>query len=502
MRYFGRRLAVVGILLCALSAEARERWVELRSPNFLLVSNAAPADAESILSRIERFRIALSRVLPERRLRSEVPTQIYAFRDFDSFESFLPRTEDGVAPAAGYFRAGAFKNVIAVDVSAGRGSYERVVFHEYVHLMLSLGVQEYPLWFEEGLAEFYAATRLSDDGAEVGAAERTHRLVLAEHPLLEMEELLGADETWPLSASPRDQALFYAQSWALVHYLVVGQGLSGRRALSRYLGTLGGDADPLRSFDDAFGKTPAEVGEELRDYLEKGQLGSLHYPLSLPAVTGTFALRELSRAEVQLRWGELFLFTGRMKEARMCLDEACRLDPELGAAWETRGLASLLSGERDQGLRYLKRAIEVDGASPKGLYEYARALLQDHSGQWIDSVPASLAREVEGALRRSLELKPDQSETARLLAFVYLVRGERLLEAKELVESALELTPERPSLLYLYAQLLLHRGDYDRARQTLERLREHAPEPRWREATSELLTRVDEAERAPAAHRQ
>jgi len=48
-----------------------------------------------------------------------------------------------------------------------------------------------------------------------------------------------------------------------------------------------------------------------------------------------------------------------------------------------------------------------------------------------------------------LELKPAQSETVRLLAFVYLVHGVRLEEATELVEKALTMTPGRPPLLYL-----------------------------------------------------
>ena len=108
-------------LLCVSLAEAEETWRELRSPNFLMVSNATEASATSVLSRLERFRFTLARVLLNRRLAEELATQVYGFRDFDSLEPFLPITEERGSSVAGYFRSGVFKNVIALDLSPPRG---------------------------------------------------------------------------------------------------------------------------------------------------------------------------------------------------------------------------------------------------------------------------------------------------------------------------------------------------------------------------------------------
>ena len=58
----------------------------------------------------------------------------------------------------------------------------------------------------------------------------------------------------------------------------------------------------------------------------------------------------LTMAQVQHRWGELFLFTQRLREAKFCLEEACRLNPNFGAAWEARGIAALLEEEHDDAL--------------------------------------------------------------------------------------------------------------------------------------------------------
>ncbi|GMR23343.1 MAG: hypothetical protein BMS9Abin37_1763 [Acidobacteriota bacterium] len=496
MNQLSRPCAVLCVLACAVTLEAREKWHEVHSPNFVVISNAAEGRTKDVAARMEQFRYALSRLLPSLNFATEVPTQVYAFRDFDSFESFLPRTNDGVTPPAGYFREGPYKNVIALDLSAGRAAYERVVFHEYVHLLLSLGFRDYPLWFEEGMAEFYSSTRLHDDSAELGVVEEHHRRVLATRPLLPLAELLTAADDWPLSASAHDSALFYAQSWGLVHYLVAGSGTEGHRKLASYLGRLSRDEDRLEAFHAAFEMSPEAMEDALTAYVEAGDFPHYEFSLSEMDWKDGFETKVLTMAEVQHRWGELFLFTGRAREAEVCLEEACRLNPNMAAAWKTRGIAALMNGRHEEALAYLKRAVSGDGVSPTGLYLYARALLRNHSGQWVESVPDELAEEAERALTRSLELKPAQSETARLLAFVYLVRGVRLEEATELVEGALTMTPGRPSLLYLYGQILARRGDYQSAREALGQMRADATEPSLQKARDELLARLDTAERA------
>lgn len=497
MNPLARPAAVLCVLACALTLEAREKWHEVHSPNFVVISNATERRTEDVAARMEQFRYALSLLLPSLNFATEVPTQVYAFRDFDSFESFLPRVDDGVTQAAGYFREGPYKNVIALDMSAGRAVYERVVFHEYVHLVLSLSFRDYPLWFEEGMAEFYSSTRLDHDSAELGVVEERHRRVLAAHPLIPVAELVTIADDWPLSASPEDSALFYAQSWGLVHYLVAGSGTEGHRKLASYLDRLSRGENRLEAFREAFEMSPEAMEDALTVYVEAGDFA--HYELSLSEMDWKdgFETRVLTMAEVQHRWGELFLFTDRLREAESCLREACRLEPSLAVAWETRAIAALMDGRNEEALVYLKRAVFEDGVSPTGLYLYARALLRDHSGHWVDSVPDELAEEAERALTLSLKLKPAQSETARLLAFVYLVRGVRLDEATELVESALTMTPGRPSLLYLYGQILARRGDYERAREALGQMQADATEPSLRKARDELLVRLDAAERAP-----
>jgi tetratricopeptide (TPR) repeat protein len=415
-------------------------------------------------------------VLPDLPRWSSRPTRIYAFRDRDSLEPFLPAS---TARVAGYFRKGSAENFIVLDLEGGTPAFESVLFHEYVHLVMSLSERGLPLWLEEGLSEFYAAARLDERSAEIGVSIPRHRSLLARAPLMPFEKLVASEEP---------SELFYAQSWALVHYLVV-EAPRGRERLARYLALVRKRGDALSAFRDA------GLDDALSEYVRRPRWGAIQVGVT-PQPSGAIVPRRLTMAEVQERWGELFLATSKLPEARVCLEEAARLDPALSSAWEALGFLDLESGDSSRARAHLKRAIELGSASASGLYRYAEILLADHRGR-IDAIPPDIADEATSVLRRSVALAPSERSPAELLAFVYLVRGERLDEADALVRATLEAFPEDPSLLFLQGQLLAKRGSYDRARDVLGRAAEATEDPRLREEVEEFLARVSHLERAP-----
>jgi tetratricopeptide (TPR) repeat protein len=482
--------AACGLTLVACLAQAEEKWHEASSENFVLVTNASEERAESILLNLERFRFALGRVLPEVHRQTEGRTRVYGFRDFESLEPFLPASKSRESKVLGYFRRGEGENVIVIDLTGGTPAFERILFHEYIHLVLSLSRRDLPLWFEEGLSEFYAGARLDDEGAEVGVSDDRHLALLSRLPLMPIEELLRAE------GKGDSDALFYAQSWALVHYLLV-EAPEGRERLARFLGLEGSGVDPVAAFRDAFREEPREVEEALAKYLRRGRWSGIRVEFPPLSPAGGASSRRLSMAEVQERWGELFLATARLREARMCLEEAVRLDPALGTAWEALALLELDEGEPAQAKIHLKKAIDLDSASASGLYRYAQILLSEHSRRRVDSIPGAVAEDAASVLRRSLALEPSARKSTELLAFLYLVRGERLNEAEALVESALSVAPEDPPLLFLRGQLLAKRGEYEEARKTLRRVVETSEDPRLREEAEEFLARMTDVERAP-----
>lgn len=490
-----RILALTGWLLLGSSLEARETWHEVSSPSFLLVTNASDGAAESLLETAERFRTALGLVLPQIHFVTRHRARLYGFRDADSLEPFLPRPDEEPAYVAGYFQGLGGSNVIVLDLSLRKSSYESVLFHEYLHLVLRLEGHDLPLWFEEGLSEFYAATKLGRTHAELGAKVSRHLFVLSRGELVPLEELLLVDEGSPRYTDAAASSLFYAQSWSLVHYLLA-RAPSGQEQLARFLARSRDGADSIAAFRESFQRDPSVVEEELRQYVKAAVYPT--FRIAIPRVESKEARsKRLSRADVHHRWGELFLSNGRALEARVSLEEACRLDPALAGPREALGLLDLAEGNAEAARERFEQAIALEDASAEALYQYGKLVLGDYSGSWVGEIPEDVAARATSALRRSLALEPGAKGPSELLAFVYLVRGERIEEAGSLVEAALAGAPGEGSLLFLHGQILAKRGQYQRARDVLQPLLDETRDGTLRDAVFRFLSRMDELERAP-----
>ena len=76
---------------------------------------------------------------------------------------------------------------------------------------------------------------------------------------------------------------------------------------------------------------------------------------------------------------------------------------------------------------------------------------------------------MESRLRRLIELRPDNPQAYNALGYSYADRGERLQEARQLIERALALSPEDGFILDSMGWVLFRLGDLNGALTYLER---------------------------------
>ena len=103
----------------------------------------------------------------------------------------------------------------------------QVVYHEFVHLLVNNSVRSMPLWFNEGLAEYYATFEVQRVGriARPRNVQEDHVLLLRDR-FLPLESIVAVDHDSPLYNESDKTSIFYAESWALVHYLLMGSRAS------------------------------------------------------------------------------------------------------------------------------------------------------------------------------------------------------------------------------------------------------------------------------------
>lgn len=459
--------AALALLAHAPVAGAEGRWAAARTENFHVVCEAGEAEAAAVARRLEQFRAAFARVLPAGHFDDSARTVVVVFRDASSYAPFKPQhaSSDDVA---GHFQPGREVNYV---VLAGAGAASSTtLLHEYTHLLVNNYFGHAPLWFKEGVAEFYGTARLSADGRRLtlGAAPRHRARALRARGLLPLAALLAADAGSAHYFDPNNSALFYAQSWALVHHLA-GEGAAGRARLTRYLELLSEGAAGDEAFAQAFGAGVRETEAALARHVLAANFREQTETLA-PAVIRAAApeTRALSRAEVLAHLGDLLARSDRLEAAEGRLGEAAALDSGLAAAQTSLGFLRLKQGRHAEAREHLQRAAAAAPRDHLAHFYLGEALHREGLGLSADDSSVTgfeeKTRMVRAVLRRALELAPDFVETYRLLAVVELDRAGRAEESVELLNEALRRAPRRADLRLLLAQARLGAGEFDAAR--------------------------------------
>jgi tetratricopeptide (TPR) repeat protein len=433
-----RCIATVCALLLSLpslAADKPEKWFEIRSPNFLIVTNAGEKQGRRTAEEFELFRAAIHSVIPAIKLDPGQPVIVVAVKDEKSLKKLLPaywETKGRVHPA-GIFLAGPEKHYAAVRLDAEGETRFHVLYHEYVHLLVNVNFEWFPLWLNEGLAEFYATAVLQGFQVGLGRPSEGHLYLLKENKLLPIEELLRVDHSSPHYNEANKTSIFYAQSWALTHYLLVGDRGVHFKQLDQYLIELRKGATERQAAEVAFGDLK-KFDKTIGNYISRS---SYYYlPTKPPADIDekTFPARELTPAEAASVAGDFYVRTRRPVEARAALEQAMSLDPTLAAPRESMGLLCQIEGKLEEALQWFDQAVRLDSKSY--LAHYYHAMMSSRGGLNADGMEAA-----EKALLRTVELNPRFAPAYSTLASLYAVRNEKLPEALKFAKKAVELEP-------------------------------------------------------------
>ena len=107
--------------------------------------------------------------------------------------------------------------------------------------------------------------RQTDQKIRLGSPIGSHVFLLRESKMLPLRTLFEVDHKSPHYNESKKQSIFYAQSWALAHYL---NGRVSREQIEAYVGEVLAGKDPVESFERLMGRSCAKVEEEIKAHLE------------------------------------------------------------------------------------------------------------------------------------------------------------------------------------------------------------------------------------------
>jgi hypothetical protein len=405
-----QKLCLLCLLLSGVSLRAAE-WRWLVTPHFLLLSNTADTAARDALIELEEFRSAF---LIFSRLTPEVPqrTIVVLFATEAEFNSYKPLYRRKRKDVAGYFKGTDINAFMVLALGPDQDSNKRVLYHEYVHSLYHEVGWEPPLWFNEGSAEVFSTFQVKGGIAEIGRIPPWHLSLLRQERLMPLASLFAVTHESPEYNESRQQGMFYAESWALAHFLIYNGDPALRAKFHAALVQLGsGDA---AAFQAALGISLADLQSQLDAYIYRGSFQFFKEPFNKTDAVRAIKTKVMDPVERDCILGVVGLNAKMPADAAYSLRLLWERFPTSPLPHEIRAMHALQEGEFQLGEEELFRAVELNTSNLR-TYWYLARLLGD---TWLTSdltpykrIEEETARHLRSLIQRVLQEYPGAMET-------------------------------------------------------------------------------------------
>ena len=504
---------LAGVLLPFLSPQSKapsegrpaDSWVEVRSPHFVVASNAGEAGARDVARDFEEIRALFHSTFPELRVDPTQPIVILATRDEATMRVITPDDFGGpehVQPV-GVFHSDGEKDYVILRLDGEGTTAFHTIYHEYTHALMHLNFSKLPLWLNEGVAEFFGNSKLGATEATTGTADRTHLWLLGKNEWLPLETLFRVKEGSPYYNERNPASVFYAESWAAVHYLLLDPDARRGDLLRKFLVAWAAGGDSVEAARAAFGDLD-KFENVLKTYVKKFDArtgvilpGVAVRAGSIGAAGDAMTVRPLTAGEVLALRGDSLLHQMKMNEARRLLEQAVESGPDTTGTHEALGFFSFRNSDFALAEREVNRAIELGSQDFEMFYVRGMLRLRDLSES------SSSTLEAKTALEHAVALNSMYAPTFEALTQVYSRSADTQAKALEAAETAVKLDPESRTYRTNLAYVLLNNGRARDARMVAEKLAATAASADDARSASSILESIrDEEDWAKEGHRE
>ena len=256
-------------------------WLLVTSKNFEIVTDLKQEKASRLVEDLEAYRYFSTDVMGLNIVAHTKPLRILAIGDSSNFRKLgFPEMVAGMfsLTSLGY---SAIANVSEYSANSKAASFGRqVLFHEYNHFLMRLieNPKNYPMWYSEGMAEYWGTFRFDGKKIYIGDAQSiafraTDMFNIVGGFQIDTKEIISTESLPYKSKKESDKKLisrFYAQSFFLTHYFHSTPEL--QQANANYLQYLSYGYPQNDAFQKAFNTSYEELDKNLKKYLTRGMV--------------------------------------------------------------------------------------------------------------------------------------------------------------------------------------------------------------------------------------
>jgi len=493
----------ISLLLSAnIFSFAAGEFIIVRSKNFNFVSEAGEETIRRQALRLEQFREVFRRAFPGLQTDAPAPPTVLIFKDSINFEPFKPVRENGLSDksVSGFFQSSDEGSFIAFPISDDEEKNSGTIFHEYLHFIIKNNFQtsSLPVWLNEGLAEYYQTFRMKNDRKAVfGEMQKDHLELLRQYKMIPLKTLAAIDYPSLSQMTLEEKRLFYAQSWAIVHYLIQKNDGLLNTPIKKYLALNSKNKSSETAFEESFNKKYSEIESELEAYISKKSPDGNEVNFSEKIDFETRLESQFVSEAVWLRYlGDLLFQSSRYDAAAGILRKSLALDEKSAAANLSLGKILMRQGKNAEAVLCFEKAVASDAENYAANYYLADVLFRGNisADGYVNKFPPEQAKKIRGFLKNAVRQNPGLIEAYRMLALISLANNDEIAETIAYVETAQKIGAQDFRLEYNLAQLYLYRKDFENARKTAAAMSKKCADKNFCERVQGFIAGLDSIE--------
>jgi tetratricopeptide (TPR) repeat protein len=456
-------LSLAGSLLALEPPRERERWTSIQIDELTIYSNAGESTTRDVATSLTRMRDALAH-FTRLAVRSPLPTKVYVFANDRSFMPYCEALRGRCDHTTGLYLGTHDANYVMIR---GGSEIDRVVYHELVHYFVRNTVsRSLPTWFNEGLAEYYSTFVAHGDSVDVGRPIEDHVLALRSEPLIPLSELFDVTTSSKMYNEGLRQGMYYAESWALVHYLMIGNA-QRQGQLGTFLGQLGSGRPVEEAFHAAFNARYEEMESELRRYVRSLTMSYTRYNAADVKAAPIPAPQPLARDVLLVNLADLLSHNRSHDpaDAETFVAAALEANANSAEAYAERGFLYAQQKKRAEADAAYEKAVQLGSKSDLPYVMYADSILEqiDTSMRRNAGAPSDKVARARELYRSAITLNPSSARAHAGLGATYIAGNDDIAAGIEALQRSLALAPAQEDVTFNLIALYARAGRRDDA---------------------------------------
>jgi len=296
-------------------------------------------------------------------------------------------------------------------------------------------------------------------------------LWLRDQPLIPLAQLFAMDTSDKDYNEGSRQGVFYAESWALMHYLLAGNP-QRHDQLPKFLALLNAKQPADQAFQTAFSTSFGDMERELKGYINRRSFQYRRYAVADLAIPQVPAPRPMDHADVLYRLGDLLTrgTDGRgSADAERFLKAAISENAEHAGAYATLGLLHDLDGRAAEASVEYERAVKFGSNDPDVYLFYGVTVFRNvyAAARGTKTPPAELQR-ARKLFEKAAELAPQSARAFAGIGATYVIGDDDPAPGIVALEKSMALAPGQDDVAFNLVQLYARGGRRDDAAKLFE----------------------------------